>query len=181
MRANVGIVDTIIKPARGDYVPWGEKSVITREGLWGRVLRWIPIACLALMLGGCMANPLQTAMEAPSLGFTGNVAELEAFALYGTFTSTEEALAKVIVKEGIPDRMKAAMKAADAEAKPVADKMNNAGLDAALARAELPVEPTLEEQAALTALERVVRQRVDKARPIIEKFSGLVRAFMKGN
>ncbi len=153
--------------------------------------KWIPIAALIVMvtLSGCTASPYATATDAADQGFAGEVVELQAFALYGTFTVAEEALARVIVKPGISEELKASMKAADLRTKNVADPMNRAGKAVAEARAALFLTvcsdtvtkdcSTVEDFAAVEALSDVVTQRMRVAKPEIDNFTGLVRAFQK--
>ncbi len=158
------------------YIPWNWK--------------WVPVmALLALVTIGCTANPYATATDAVEQGFTGEVVELQAFALYGTFTVAEEALARVILKPGISEELKASMKAADLRTKNVADPMNRAGKAVAEARAALFLTvcsdtvtkecSTVEDFAAVEALSDVVTQRMRVAKPEIDNFTGLVRAFQK--
>ncbi len=158
---------------------------------------WIPIAAIIVAIGvmvtvsGCTANPFATADSAAEQGFTGEVVELKAFALYGTFTVAQEALAKIIVKDGVSAELKASMKAADLRTKNVADPMNRAGKAIAQARAALLLTvcsdtvtrdcSTVEDYAAVDALSDVVEQRMRVAKPEIDNFTGLVRAFQKGS
>lgn len=71
------------------------------------------LSIASLALPACQSTPVK---EAQTL-------QQKAFALYGTFVVYEETAASVMQDASVPESVKAAIRKADAEAKPIADSL----------------------------------------------------------
>jgi hypothetical protein len=117
--------------------------------------RLLATMAAALALAACAA--LKTA-ETPAQ---------KAYALYGTFVAVEEAAADLVVQPSTPAHVKAAIKKADAVAKPAADAMVQAARTYVSAKAEIdrirqsglapPIEKLRIVESALLSLEGAIR------------------------
>lgn len=112
--------------------PPAPPSASTKEGGFARtsalgVLAGLAMLTVMVLGAGCASlNPVKAA----------STSEQKAYALYGSFVIFEEQAAKLYQSPTASARVKAALKAADAAAKPVADKL----LDATQAVLAIKVE-----------------------------------------
>ena len=118
-----------------------------------------------VVLQACASNPISTA----------KTAEQKAFATYGTFVVFEEQAAALVADQNIPVDVKKGIQEADAKAKPVADSLLAASMQAiSMRKAFENNETTVDKlQTAVDNLDRWITE----SRPLIE---GLVEAVEGG-
>jgi hypothetical protein len=99
------------------------------------------VACLMLTLSGCKS------LTAPMA--VADTAEQKAFALYGTFVAFEEVGASLAVDQTTPAAVRAAIKQADATAKPAADALLGAARQVLKVKAEIGAGTSSEDRLAI--------------------------------
>jgi len=97
-------------------------------------------------------------------------AEQRAFALYGTFVVAEETAADLVQLPGLGAAQKAAIKDADAKAKPVADALMDAAREVFKIRGELEAGATTNDKLAVAVanLERWVGEATPKVQALVD-------------
>lgn len=119
---------------------------------------------IALALVGCSVNPLKTAVT-PSQ---------KAFAVYGTFVAYEEQGAVIVQNATVPDSVKAAIRAADAKAKPAADSLLSAAREVIAVQSEIAAGTSTSDKLAIVNAN--LSQWIKDATPIVDNLVAAVGA-----
>lgn len=122
------------------------------------------LAALAVLTASsCASNPVASASRP----------ETVALALYGSFVIVEEAAADLNDSPNVSATIKAQLKAADAKASPVAEKLRPLAADVQKARADVAAATTT--AAKLTAAIAAAQAGIDDAAPLISALTDLVK------